>query len=364
MAGERTEKATPKRVRRAREQGQVSRSADLTGSSVLAVGLLVIGIRADGIAAWARELSQRALAFTSGSDFDSSVAVASLGEASVAAAAELAPVLLAMLLGAILVSFVQVGPIFTLEPLRPRLDRVDPLTGSWKRYLSASALFALARAAAKIVVVAAVAFAVIFSELATLLSISRADTGGAASVIVRVVSRIAIWTMSALLLLGLLDLFHQRAQLAKRLRMSKEERRAEGRESQGNARAKAARRRLGAAVQADLVAGGVARAHFVVTEPSGATCAFRWVPGEGTAPRLVAKGIGSLATRITEAARRRGLPIVVDAALSRGGYQQEVGEVIGEDLFGAAWAVIETLGPMPLSGSLASPGAAPRGVGT
>ncbi len=345
MAGTKTEKATPKRLRLAREQGQVSSSVDLTGSCVLAAGLLTIALRADGIAEAAREVTQRALGFASGSNFDAILAPASLGEAAALAAAELAPVLLAMVLCGVLVAFVQVGPIFTLEPLRPRLDRVDPLLGSWKRYLSGDALVVPLMASLKFVVLGSVTLAVLYSELGTLLSLSRADVGGAIAAVARVLARILIWATSALFFLGLLDLFHQRSKLAKRLRMSREEKLAESREAQGGTQAKSARRRLGLNSHGGLVGEQMRQAHFVVIEPSGAACAFRWVHGEDAAPRLVAKGIGPLAAAMAVAARRLGVPSTVDVALARGGYQMEVGQVIGEELFDAARSVVGSLAP-------------------
>lgn len=340
MAGERTEKATPRRLRQAREQGRVSASRDLTATCVVAAGLLTVAVRADGIAERARELLREAIGYATGPPLASSLAaeslaLGSLAEGTAAAAAELAPVLFAMALCGILVSFLQVGPIFTLEPLRPRLA---PLSGSWMRYFSPGALVAFAKAAAKFAAVAAVLVAVLYTELGTLLSTSRGEPSGALAAVARVVARLAIWTTSALFLIGLMDLFHQRAKLAKELRMSVQEKRAESRESQGGSQGKAERRRLGLD---DSVGSGLDRAHFVVTDASGAACAFEWSPGQSAAPRLVAKGLGSLAAGIIMSARRRGLPVTVDTALTRGGYQMEVGEVIGDELFGVAWGAMD-----------------------
>lgn len=338
MAGERTEKATPRRLRQAREQGRVSNSKDLTASCVVAAGLLTVAVRADGIAEGARALLRGAIGQASAPPLDSVLAVDSLAECAAAAAAELAPVFLAMALCGVLVSFLQVGPIFTLEPLRPRLA---PRPGSWSRYFSGGALVAVAKAAAKFAAVGAALAAVLYSDMGALLSTSRRDPASAVAELARVVARLALWTTSALFLIGLMDLFYQRSKLAKELRMSVEEKRAESRESQGGSQGKAARQRLGLNGTGGSMVAAVATAHFVVTDASGAACAFEWRRDQAAAPRLVAKGLGALAIAIIGAARRRGLPVTVDAALTRGGYQLEVGAVIGAELYGAAWAVID-----------------------
>jgi flagellar biosynthetic protein FlhB len=340
-AQERTEEATPRQLRRARERGEVARSADLTASVVLTAGLAMLAVRADDIAAAARALVGGAFGRVATASTDPAEGLAALYEALTIGGSELAPILLAMTLAALFIAWVQVGAVFSLEPLTPKLERLDPVAGLKNKYFSARAWIELVKSFAKFFLVGSIVLAIVLPETRMLLSTARADPAGAAYVLVRLLARLAAWVAMTFLALGVLDVFIQRHQYTVRQRMTKDDVKRERRDNMGDPETRAARRRFQHEIMNARPIDTVGKeAHFGARNPQHIAVALRYDPEQDSRPRIIAKGIGERADRILEELQKAGLPVLIHVPFARGCYQLEEGDEIDEELVAAAIVVM------------------------
>ena len=253
--------------------------------------------------------------------------------------------MLAALAAALAAGALQTGGLFTLAPLAPRAERIDPARGL-ARLFSAERLGTLALAVAKAVLVAAVASHGWPGAAAALAQLPRAEAPG--PILAALLGPLAWRLAGALLLLGAADWLLVRWRHQRRLRMSRDELRREAREDEGDPRHLAERRRLHRGL---VEAAPVARATCLVVNPTHVAVALHHQRGSGEAPRVLAKGRGLAAARLRSQARRAGVPIVRDPPLARALHRlAEVGDEIPEELYDAAAAVLAHLHGAPPAG--------------
>jgi type III secretion protein U len=245
------------------------------------------------------------------------------------------PLLLAPAAAAGAVALLHVRPAFTLAPLQPRLDRLDPLKGLRR-------IFSVARLADLLIGLARAAV------LLALLAGWLADHGRGLGQLPRLLGaalprgiplgELALRFAVAALAFGLLDLALARRRHRRALMMTRDEVRREAREDDGDPARRAERRSLHRAL---VEAGPVSGATVVIVNPTHLAVALRHERGKDEAPRVLAKGQGASAARIRSAARRAGVPIVRDVPLARAlARLVDVGEEIPPDLYEAAAGVL------------------------
>jgi flagellar biosynthetic protein FlhB len=331
---EKTEEATPRRLRKAREEGD----AGVSAFAAQAVGFVV----AVAIA----PMAVRALADRAGSDLRAAIAQAADmhearfdGGALALSVLSLAlPVAVAAGVAAGIAHLVQTGGVLATGRLSPNLSRLDPFAGL-RNLVSGSRLFAVARSLLAAVVVGWLAVRGLTEHVVDL---SR--VGGRlawASVVVAEVAGGLAWKAALVgLVLGLLDVLVVRSAWLRKLRMSKDEVRREHKDSEGDPQLKAARERAHHDMMAQATIAAVRTASVVVVNPTHLACALRYEEGKGAedgdrgdeAPVVVASGEGELAQQILRAAEQWGIPIVRDVPLARALIELQVGDVIPEAL--------------------------------
>jgi flagellar biosynthesis protein FlhB len=340
MAGEKTEKATPKRREEARKKGQVARSQDLSGAVVLLAGVVAIGVSGPAIAQRLGDGLRQAL---QAGGTREPVTVANVGDIMMHAGASaiwcLAPVVGACAAAAVVVSVAQVG--FKPRPgaLKPDPKRLNPVTGA-KNIFGKNALFELAKNLVKVAVVAGVVLSALLphlSDFAGLVGMTPLQFGHSIAGQVRAV---ALRAAGAYLVIGIVDFAYQRMRHEKSLRMDKQEVKEEAKQQDLPAEVKGAiRRRQRDAARARMMA-AVPEADVVVTNPTHFSVALKY-DGRSAAPEVVAKGQDLLALRIREIAGEAGVPIVPDPPLARSLHANvEVGQQIPEELFQAVAQVL------------------------
>ncbi len=306
---DRTEEATPRKLRRARERGEVPQSRLATGAlSLIAVtGALVLTMPA-AIAAW-RGFAVRIFA----GGLAPERALAAAGELAMTALAW--PLAAAVVIGA-LGSALQVGPLFTVKPLAPDLRRIDLARGLTRTFSLdelAPRLGGLALAA----VVFALAGWVLARSVPALAG--RPDLGarGALEAASTVVSAL-VWRASALLAAaGVIGIVYRRARHLREQRMSRRELRQEQRETEGEPLAKRRRveahreRALGASAE-EALTGAV-----IVVRGDGAAVVVRWRRDSDEPAEVSLVARGALSSRVIALASRAGVPSVHDASLAR-----------------------------------------------
>jgi flagellar biosynthesis protein FlhB len=335
-----TEPATPKRREEARKRGQIPRSRELVG----ALGLLAVvaALRFLGPSLWenlSREL-QHYLQGASRADLQIADIQLLVGGVWVRHLFLIAPVLgVAMLVG-IAANFLQVGVLFTADPLLPRWSRLNPGAGI-SRLFSLQAFTELAKAVLKIAIVGAVAYSTVRADVKALFSLGEQGIAPFAAGLAGMTTGLLWRSGLALLVLGGLDYVFQRWQHEQSLKMSKTEVKEEAKQQEGNPKIKARIRSMQRELSRRQMMAAVPKATVVITNPTHFAVALTYERGKMPAPQVVARGAGYLAQRIKALTKEAGVPIVEDKPLAQTLYRHaEVGEFIPATLYQAVAQIL------------------------
>jgi flagellar biosynthesis protein FlhB len=341
MAGEKTEKATPKKRREAREKGQVARSSDLQGAVVLIAGIVALGSVGPALVDRMGDMMRGAILQTQDPGIVSKQGIGVLmSAAGQAALLAVAPIALACVLAGVAASVGMVGFKPSGKALKPDFRRINPISGA-KNIFGPNALVETAKSLAKVGVVAAiVAIALLprLPEFGGMVGISPTDFG---SILATDMGSLVKRAAFAYLFIGLADFAWQRHRTEKSMRMDKQEVRDEAKNQDLPAEVRGMIRRRQMEASRKRMMADVPTADVVVTNPTHYSVALRYDTSRADAPEVVAKGKGIIALRIRELAAEHGVPVVPDPPLARGLYASvEIGHLIPEEFFGAVAAVL------------------------
>ncbi len=338
---ERTEKATPRHRKRARERGQVARSPDLSGSLVLMAGLLVISLTAPqiaqaGAASFRSILSQIAKPARA----TSAAGLSELMHITLKTIeVTVLPVAGACVAAAVIGGVAQVGGRPTPQALKPDFKRINPVNGL-RNLLGPNLLFEGLKAVVKVAVVGAVAALAILPGMKSLASIVGVTPGALASIAGHTALGVAQRAAVAYVVIGILDYGWKRWRNERQLRMTKQELRDELRQYGISAEVKAAQRRRQMQLARARMMAAVPDADVVVTNPTHFAVALSY-DGSRTAPEVVAKGQDLVAAQIRRIAEENEVPVVSDPPLARALHgSTEVGQLIPEELYAAVARVL------------------------
>jgi flagellar biosynthetic protein FlhB len=340
MAGEKTEKATPKRKDEARKKGQVGRSADLNGSVVLLAGLFALGSAGPAAAHRMGDAMRQALTQIADPSVVSRDHVGELlTHAGTATLLAVAPIALACAVAGVLISVMQVGLKPSGQALKPDPKRINPISGA-KNVFGPNMFAEGLKSIAKVGIVGAIVFTFVapqITQLGAMVGIGPQELASALSSNIRA---IAMRAAIAYFVIGCADYAYQRWRTDKSMRMDMQEvkEEAKGQNLPPEVRA-AQRRRQMSAARARMMA-DVPTADVIVTNPTHFAVALKY-DGTRAAPLVIAKGQDLIALRIRELAKDAGVPLVEDRPLARSLHATcEVGHEIPEDLYAAVAQVL------------------------
>lgn len=337
---ERTESPTQRRLDKAREEGQVPRSRDLSAAAVTLAG--GIGMYLLGSALTGRLLAvlHNSLSFSRADAFDQGRIFVILGQAAVGAALAVAPLFGVLLTAAVLAPLAIGGWAFSPSALVPKWERLDPISG-FGRVFSLRGVLELLKTLARFSVIAVIAIVLLrhqmheFSSLATqsintgithafaLCGFALIALGGGLVVIAGVDVPLTLWQ-------------HNR-----QLRMSREEIREESKETEGNPEIRGRVRRVQQAMARRRMMQEVKKADVIVTNPTHYAVALRYDEKHMRAPIVVAKGADLIALRIREIGSEHGVPTVEAPPVARALFAHcELGDEIPAQLYSAVAQVL------------------------
>jgi len=318
--GERTEMPTGRRLSETRQQGNVARSADL-GSAIVLIGALALLAAFGGTLIETLAMGMRRSLGDEGGAESLSIAGAqlltttSLGRAAIG----MAPVMLGLALVAYLAQVIQIGWLFTTQPLMPKFDRLNFVANFGKLFGKRSAA-RLAADMAKLGAVVLVSWLVISKSLGRLTALPMLEMKPALSVLAHLAVELALWILVLLLLVGIADWLYQRWQHAQELRMTKQEVKDERRSMEGDPAMKRKRFQMMREIATQRVHQTVPTADVIVTNPTHFSVAIKYDSDAMAAPRVVAKGADYMAFRIRQLATMNDIPIVERPPLARALY--------------------------------------------
>lgn len=337
-SGARTEEPTPKRLRDARRRGEVAQSRDLTSAASLAGAIAALAIAGSHLAG--SLVSVYARAFAGAARPAESAPAGVLWDGVLTGLSAIAPVLAAGVLLPALVSFLQVGALFTTAPVAPKLERIDPAAGL-RRVFSLQSFVETLKAVVKLGVVAGIAYALLWDAAGDLARTALAAPHVSAGLAVGLALRVAAVAAAAFAAVAVLDFLYQRWQHRRRLRMTRYEVQREHKETEGDPRHRAERQRVHREILTHNMLQDVRRATVVIVNPEHVAVALVYEKeGEG-APRVVAKGENVLAARIIDIAREAGVPVIRNVPLAHALLRLELGEEIPEELYEAVAEILK-----------------------
>lgn len=337
---EKTEPASPRKRKRAREEGQVAKSSEIIGCLLLLAVLQMIPTLGAGMAESTAAYSTQMLRVASQRELspDALIGLAADGLRRVALLAGplLGTVMLASLTGAV----AQVGLVFTPSKLMPKWSVINPLEG-FKRMFKPRTLVELAKGLVKVVVVSYVGGTYLRDHWQELFSLGNSHPSLIAPQIGMLAHAMALRMTGALTVVAALDYVYQRWDLEKNLKMTRQEVKDEMKDSEGNPQIKGQIRQRMREFSRKRMMSAVPTATVIITNPTHYSIALKYDLGQPGAPRVVAKGKDLLALRIRTVAKEHGVPLVENRPLARALYASvKVGQEIPADLFRAVAEVL------------------------
>ncbi len=337
---EKTEAPTPRRRQEARERGHVSRSQDLSAGVLLLVGLLVLWMFNRYILSRLFNIMHYLLG-GSGDSFLQVDQLFLLGRWSLLEVMQIVlPILALLMVAGIAVSLLQVGPLWTVVPVTPDFNKINPVNG-FRTLFNARTVVKLLICSFKLGVVGYVVYDAVIDSIDRILFLSQLAVPEMLKLGMELMLSLGIRAALVLLVLGILDYLYERYKYERDLRMSKEEVKEEMKRMDGDPLMRRRRREVQMQLSMQRIRKEVPQADVVVTNPTHYAVALRYDNQEMHAPRVVAKGQDYMALRIREIALEFEIPVVERPPLARTLYQLvEVGHEIPPSLYKAVAEVL------------------------
>lgn len=339
-ADEKTEEATPKKREDTRKKGQVPKSQDVNTGFLL---LLVFGIlfllgpsmkqTMTGMYEHAfREYMLREVTVNQ----VHTVFVEMTWEVSKV----IAPVMGVAIVAGIASNLLQVGIMFTGEPLKMDLKKLDPIQGA-KKIFSARALVELVKSLLKISMVGVITFSIIWMNKDHIMNASQKSVEAALSLFGNTTIIMGLASALALLILSVLDYTYQRYDHEKNIRMSKKDIKDEHKNMEGDPQIKSKIKEKQRQMSSARMMSEVPDADVVITNPTHYAIAIKYDEGRSDAPIVVAKGVDFVAQKIKEIAKAHDVMQVENRPLARALYaESEIDEPIDEKFFKAVAEIL------------------------
>ncbi len=340
MAGEKTEAPTPRKLKQAKDKGQVSQSQDLVTAGVTLLSVFVL--KQIGPSTWRQfeEIMRGGLANKHDGELTISSVMLLFQEFAMLILKAGMPLAGIIVLSAVALSAGQTGLVFSRQALTPQFKRLNPLSGFKRLLFSKQSAMNLAKSLAKMGAVSVVVWMTLTDQMAQLTALGERSIPAAAMVLADLSFDIALRCALCLFILGLADFAWQRRQFLSQLKMTKDELKQEMKESDGDPHIKAAIRRRRQQMLSRMMS-AVPTADVVVTNPTHYAVAIKYDPLSMGAPIIVAKGERLLALRIKEVAKKNGVPILEEPPLARALYASvEIGHPVPANLYRAVAEVL------------------------
>lgn len=326
--------ASPHKLREAQKRGQVAKSGDAVFVALLAALILVFYASGPDIIRQTLKLSQHTFHQMGRADWSPEGMAAWLLLGVMDIGLILAPLLLAVVIALVAANLAQVGGIFSVEPLGPDFNKLNPAQGL-KRLFSTRALFEACKSLLKLGVLGLVTWLALVPLQPLLTRLHFVDPLGHGTVVLGMVGPFLFKLLLALLVLALLDIGFTRWDFAKKMRMSHRDMEDEHKQREGDPRIRNRLRQLrNEFLQQSRAMARVPEADVLITNPTHLAVALSYRHGEMPAPKLLAKGSGAMAAKMRIVARRHNIPVVENPPLARALYKDTAHEhYVPEALF-------------------------------
>lgn len=344
--GEKTEPATAKKLKEARDEGQVAKSKELTAGVDLIVLFVVLKVFISYIGD--KLLNIFAVMYNKTADIinDSGNGLSLLTATSLINNVMgiilmiLAPVFVIGVLCCIVVNIFQIGFKVTTKPMKPKGSKINPLSG-FKRIFSKDSLFELVKSIAKIVLILYVAYLSIKDHQNELFLLYEIPLMQVILLVGNIVIDAGLRIGMVYLVVGFADWFYQKHKFSEDMKMTKQEVKDEYKNTEGNPEIKGRQKSKMRETSQRRMMQNIPTADVVITNPTHLAVAIRYDADKNAAPMVVAKGEDFLAAKIREAAKEHNIEIVENKPLARMLYANvDIGAEVPPELYQAVAEVL------------------------
>lgn len=337
---DKTEDPTPQRLEKAREEGQIPRSRELTSLLILLVGVCTIWLGGESLARRLASLLSSGLRFDHSIINDPNLIVGQIVLLLKSAMLALMPLIVGVVVVALVAPVMLGGLVFSTKSLAFKPDKLNPLPGI-KRMFSAQTVAELLKAVMKSLLMGSMAGLFLWlhwPEMMRLISESPLVAMGNA---LNLVGFCALLVVLAIVPMVGFDVFWQIYSHLKKLRMSRQDIRDEFKQSEGDPHVKGRIRQMQRAAARRRMMADVPKADVIVNNPTHYSVALQYDENKMSAPRVVAKGAGLVALRIRELGEENRVPMLEAPPLARALYRHaDVGQQIPGQLYAAVAEVL------------------------
>ena len=316
--GEKTEMPTPKKLRDARQKGQVCTSKDIVSTAILVVLFAILGWMGIALVDDSSMLIGYIGERMGGDPFAATNQAMGL-TAFIICKHSFIFVLVAAVIG-IAANTAQIGFLFTLEPIIPKLEKLNPVEGA-KKIFSMKNLFEFLKNVVKVCFLGYLLYKIIWASVPELLTMCYGTVDDIFPCLKLMLKRLAVYTAFGYIIIAVVDRLFQGRNFTKQMMMTKDEVKREYKEMEGSAEIKQAQRQFRDEIMngADPVQ-AAKKSNVVVTNPTRLAVGIRFNAEEAPLPRICALGAGPTAKIIRETALEEGIPVMEDRPLARALY--------------------------------------------
>jgi flagellar biosynthetic protein FlhB len=337
---ERTEQPTPRRIQRARQEGNVIKTVELNSAAILFTGTILLYLFMSKIVQEIISLFRILWGEIPTFNFTVDNFQRFFAAGSLKLAFMLGPLLLALLVIGIVINIIQSGWLFTTKTLQFRLNRINPING-FGRLFSARGAVELLKNILKVLLVGLVAYWTIKADFQHLVPLIDQSLGQIVIYLGKLTFKVALRTTFVILLLAILDYIWVRYRYMKDLRMTKQEVKEEHRQAEGPPEVRSAIRRIQLRTAVQRMMREVPTAEVVITNPTHLAVALKYEAEQMSAPVVVAKGARLVAEKIKKIALENDIPIVENQPLAQALYKSvEIGQMIPPQFYAAVAEIL------------------------
>lgn len=331
-SGDKTEEPTPHKLREARNKGQIAKSKEFTSAILLLASFYTL--KGFAFKMWDQMAGLSISVFAVlGEPFSGALAGHFMREALKVTFVVLAPLFMVIVILAIILEALQTNFLITGEPLKPKFDSLNPISG-FKKFFSLKQYVELIKSLVKMAIVIALLYFIIRDEFFIITQSQVRNIwllmGLVGNIVMKVITQVGV----AYFFIALLDFVYQRYEFIKSMRMTKKEIKEEYKRLEGDPTVKQRQREAQRNMAQGRQMGAVPGADVVVTNPVHVAVAIKYDQNENRAPIVLAKGQRLVAHEIKRIAEEYYIPIMENPPVARAIYKQsEVGDEIPAEYY-------------------------------
>lgn len=339
-----TEEATPKRIKKQREEGNVPKSQELGKAVSLVCGMAILFFWIPVMNDIIQDIFRRFLSHSWQFETNAQNVYTLTVDLMMDIAKLVLPIILFLAVAAFIAQRIQVGKLWTTKVFKPKWQKFNVLKGLKQMVASPQTILRTLKSLLFSIILCVIPGILIWNEHENFLPMFDATAEGVASYMLDMALKLVTWALMPILAIAAFDVWQSRFSYKENMKMTKDEVKDERKNAEGDPVIKNKQRQKMMEVMGKRMLQSVPKADVVVTNPTHLAVALRYNSQESSAPVVVAKGADHLAEKIKEIARENNVPIRENVPLARSLYKAvEVGDMIPEELYKAVATLLASI---------------------